>query len=142
MRILRWISFIPIAAMAAIFLGILWANYFHEASFYKQNFLASIVGLAPRFLGRFLPIICFVLTGAAIAPRRAYFQIGLLGTLGAVFGWPFGPRYFVSEYSVTFYATEALGALFGAAIGMLVAISLWRAKPNTSAKPKTSGHDS
>ena len=128
MRALRWLFFIPLSAAAAVLLGMLLKHIFPGAYFSRSSLLVAAGGLAPLFITRLLPIACFVVLGAAIAPKRGRAQIALLGVLGGVFGWPLGPQYSVSPDGFVFYVTEGLAAFAGAASGMLLAFKFLKGR--------------
>ena len=127
MKSIRWILFVPIAALGALLCGYLWSAYFPKAYFAASNIQISILGLAPLFLGKLAPVALFVLIGTAVVPKRTVTVICLLGILGGIFGVPFGPQYSESVGGATFYATEVIGAASGSAVGMLLALN-WRTR--------------
>lgn len=139
MRTMRWIAFVPIAAIVAIAFGVIWGQLFSTAYISKKNLFVYIAGVAPLFLGRLLPVLIFVLLGAVIAPKRGRVQIALLGVLGGVYAWPFGPEYYVSPGADTIYLIEALGDLFGVAVSMLIAFVWWSKGGNKGAGFKSLG---
>jgi len=132
MRILRWILFIPIAAVVAVSFGFIWANFSPKTYFSGQNIFLSLVGLTPLYLGRLLPIVVFILLGWFIVPTRGRVQIILLGVLGGIFGWPFGPQYSMGQAGVSLYLLNAFGTLSGVLVGMLTAFWLNRKKTANS----------
>jgi hypothetical protein len=101
-------------------------HIFPGAYFSRSSLWVAAGGLAPLFITRLLPIACFVVLGAAIAPKRGRVQIALLGMLGGIFGWPLGPQYSVSSDGVIFYVTEGSAAIVGAAAGMLLAFRFFK----------------
>jgi hypothetical protein len=134
MKVIRRLLFIPVSAILAVIIGFAWAGIFSSASYSEHSLWYSIVGLAPSFIGRLLPVTIFVVLGAWIAPRPGFFTIIILGLLGGVFGWPFGSTYEISTSGPTFYLVEGFGAIFGAGVGMLIGFTLSRRKnePNQS----------
>ena len=128
------------SAIAAVALGFAWSSVFSHASYSGQDVRYGIVSLAPLFFGRLLPVAAFVILGTVIAPVPGKPTVIVLGCLGGIFGWPFGPIYEVSRAGPIFYVTEGAGALLGAGAGMLVgfAISRRKKRPNQSPDP-TSG---
>ena len=128
MNIIRRLLFIPVSAIIAVVIGFAWAGVFTSASYSEHSLWYSIIGLAPSFIGRLLPVAIFVVLGVVIAPRPLFLTIITLGLLGGVFGWPFGPKYELSPFSPTFYLVEGIGAIFGAGIGMLIGFVIARRK--------------
>jgi hypothetical protein len=143
MKIFRWLLCVPLSAIVAIAIGFWWSDLFRHAFFSYHSLLFSIRGLSPLFFGRLLPVGIFVILGALIAPARGRKRIAVLGLLGGVFGWPFGPRYEISLSGPTYYAVEVAGAICGAAVGMTIAFLLWPAKdqkePTQTVQTPTSG---
>lgn len=115
--------------MVALVIGFTWAEVFSHASYAKHHLHLSVIGLAPSFFGRLVPIAIFVVLGALIAPSPKWRTIATLGLLGGVFGWPFGPVYEISTYGPTFYLVEVAGAIAGSGLGMLIAFALARRTP-------------
>ena len=128
MRILRWILFVPIAAVVAVSFGFIWTSLFPKTYFSGQNVFVSLVGLTPLYLGRLLPIVVFILLGWFIVPTRGRVQIVLLGVLGGIFGWPFGPQYSMGQAGLSLYLLNAFGTLSGVLVGMFTAFQLNRKK--------------
>ena len=128
MKLLRWLLFIPVSAIVAIAVGFLWMEMFTEASYSEHHILRSIVGLAPSFLGRALPVTIFVVLGTLIAPGPGLVTVSSLGIIGGVYGWPWGPIYEEFVFMHTIYLVEVGGAITGAAIGMSVGFTIARRK--------------
>lgn len=129
MKTLRWLIFIPVAAALAVASSFGIASLMPSRSYSEEHLFLSFVsprGLAPYVLERFVPVTLFVFIGAMLAPSHGRKVVVLLGVLGGVFGWPFGPQYSLEEGSV-FYAAASLGTLLGCAVGVLLAFQ-WQAK--------------
>jgi len=139
MNTIRRLLFIPVAAILAAIIGIMWAGIFSRASYSEHSLFYSVIGLAPSFLGRLLPVAAFIVLGALIAPRPRFLTIIILGLLGGVFGWPFGPKYEISTSGPIFYLVEGVGTIFGAGAGMLIGFVILRRKnePNQSLQTTT-----
>ena len=139
MDFVRRLLFVPVSAIVGVVAGFTWAAVFSRASYSEHNLFYSIVGLAPSFLGRLLAVAIFVVLGTIIAPRPRRPTVIVLGFLGGIFGWPFGPTYEVSTSGPTFYLIEGVGAICGAGIGMLIGFSIARRKkkPNKAPEPTT-----
>lgn len=137
MNILRRLLFIPFSAVAAVTIGFRFSAVFSEGYYSKHHIFYSIVGLAPSFFGRCLPVAAFVVLGTVIAPRPGKMTVSCLGLLGGVFGWPFGPIYEEFLVMPTFYLVEGVGAITGAALGMLIGFAVARRKkrPNQPLQP-------
>jgi hypothetical protein len=138
MKTLRRILCVPIAALIAIAMSLLWASIFTGASYSERSVFYSAVGLAPLFLGRFIPVALFVILGTAIAPAPRILGVFGFGALGGVFGWPLALRSDGFNASHTFHNTEILGAIAGAGIGILVGLLILRKntqKPNQTPHP-------
>jgi hypothetical protein len=137
MMIVRRLLFLPVSAIVAITVGFTWASVFSHATYSAHHVLYSIVGLAPLFFGRVFPVAVFVILGTVIAPRPGKVTIALLGILGGIFGWPFGPVYEISMAGPVFYLTEGIGAVIGAGVGMVIGFTVARRKerPNQSPEP-------
>ena len=128
MKMLRWLSFIPVATIAAIACGFSISGLFPSRSFDQHRLLLSLVspwGLAPQIAERLIPVALCVVLGSMLAPSHGRKVVVLLGLLGGVFGWPFGPQYSLAHGHI-FYAASAGGALLGCAIGMLLAFKWQR----------------
>ncbi len=121
---LRRLLFIPISALVSVAFGFLWFSIFSSASFDQESALRSALGLAPLFLGRFFAVAIFITLGTMIAPKPGTSTVAILGVLGGVYGWPFGPQYYVGVGGSTFYLTEGLGAILGSAAGMLISFNI------------------
>lgn len=134
MRALRWLFFLPLSAFSAVLLGLLLKHSFPDAYFSRSSLWISAGGLAPLFITRLLPIIFFVVLGAALAPQRGRVQITMLGVVGGVFGWPWGPQYSASADGFIFYVTEGLASITGTAIGMIFAFGYFRKQPKAEQK--------
>ena len=143
MKLLRWFLFIPVAAISAVACGFGVGALFDYRSYDKDHLLLSLIsprGLAPEIVERLVPVALFVFIGAVIAPSHGRKVVALLGVLGGMFGWPFGPRYSLA-YGHVFYAASAGGTLLGCAIGLLGAFQ-WQARcrrgmPNPMAEPSS-----
>jgi len=141
MKLLRWFLLIPVAAMAAVACGFGVGALFDYRSYDKEHIFLSLIsprGLAPQIIERLIPVALFVIIGTVIAPSRGKRVVVLLGVLGGIFGWPFGPGYSLA-YGHVFYAASAGGTLLGCAIGLLTAFQ-WQARcrretPNHTAEP-------
>jgi hypothetical protein len=137
MNLLRWLLFIPVATVLAVACGFGIGGLLPLRSFNQNHIVLSIVspsGLAPEILERLLPVTLFILLGAMIAPSMGRKVTIMLGILGGIFGWPFGPRYSL-EYGHIFYAASAAGTLIGCALGMLLAFQWQAARRAKQAQP-------
>ena len=144
MKTLRRILCVPVAALLAVAMSLLWASVFTGASFSERSVLFSAVGLAPLFLGRFIPVALFVILGTAIAPAPRIISVFGLGALGGVFGWPLALRSDGFAARHTFHNTEIFGAIAGASIGILVGLLILRkntqkSNPEGCVRPERSG---
>lgn len=129
MKTLRWLLFIPVAAILAIACSFGIASLMPFRSYSQEHLFLSLIsprGLAPYILERFIPVALFVVIGAMLAPTQGRKVIVTLGLLGGVFGWPFGPQYSLEGGSV-FYAAASFGTLVGCAVGLLLAFQ-WQTK--------------
>jgi hypothetical protein len=129
MKTLRWLIFIPVAAALAVACSFGIASLMPSRSYSEEHLFLSLIsprGLAPYVLERFIPVALFILIGAMLAPSHGRKVVVVLGVLGGVFGWPFGPQYSLEGGSM-FYATASLGTLLGCAVGLLLAFQ-WQAK--------------
>ena len=126
MKIVRWVLFVPLAALAALFFAVTWSDLMPNELIFE-------------FLKRMLGVTMFILLGLAIAPRRRLTQVAILGSLGGLYGWPFGPTYSMWLGGPSFYLAEGVGAIVGSAVGMLVGLRLFRnypeKGPNKSPEP-------
>jgi hypothetical protein len=130
MKRVRWILFIPVAAVCAYAAGELWAQIFSRAYISHSGILSFVSGVYPLFFGRLIPVFVFIFLGTILVPKRGYVQIILLSLLGGVFGWPFGQEYYLGPGMDTFYIVESLGVLCGVAIGIVSAFRLRRNSGN------------
>ena len=128
MKIIRWITFLPISVFLAISFGFWWSSVFSRATYSYRSIWASVVGLGPLFLGRVLPVFLFVALAAVIAPRVNRFGVGFLGLLGGVYGFPLGLTFYPEYGNSVFWGTQVCGAIIGSAFGMLFAFRLSRAR--------------
>jgi hypothetical protein len=129
MKTLRWLIFIPVAAALAVACSFGIASLMPSRSYSEEHLFLSFVsprGLAPYVLERFVSVALFVVIGTMLAPSRGRRVVAVLGVLGGVFGWPFGPVYSLAGGSV-FYAAAASGTLLGCAAGLLLAFQ-WQTK--------------
>ena len=129
MKTLRWLIFIPLAAALAVACSFGIASLMPTRTYSEEHPILSFVsprGLAPYVLERFVPIALFVFVGVMLAPSHGRKVVVVLGVLGGVFGWPFGPQYSLAGGSV-FYAASAIGTLLGCAFGLLLAFQ-WQTK--------------
>jgi hypothetical protein len=112
------------------------SGFFPDRSYSEDHLLLSVVsprGLAPYIVEHLIPVTLFVLIGTILAPSRGRKVVVLLGVLGGVFGWPFGPQYFLAGGSV-FYAAAASGTLLGCAIGLPLSFQ-WQTKRRKAGEP-------
>jgi hypothetical protein len=123
MTLLRRIACIPVAAAVTFLCGILWSSAFTTAYYSEHSLLHSVVGLAPSFFGRFLPVALFIVISTVVAPRPGKYSVAAFGLLGGIYGWPFGPEYVVATSGPTFYLVEGSGSIAGAAFGLLLAFA-------------------
>ena len=137
MKMLRRLLCIPGAAVVAVTVGFMWASVFRSAYFSEDSVLRSLEGLAPLFLGRCIPVMVFVTLAAAVAPAPRLTSIAVFGVLGGVFGWPFGPRYVLTQLGPTFYLAEGLGAIAGAGVGMIIALAISRKRKATKSSTES-----
>lgn len=129
MKPLRWLLFIPVAAISAVACSFGIASLMPSRSYSEEHLILSLVsprGLAPYILERFVPVALFVVIGAMLAPTHGRKVVVALGVLGGVFGWPFGSQYSLEGGSV-FYAAASVGTLLGCAVGLLLAFR-WQTK--------------
>lgn len=129
MKTLRWLIFVPAATMLAVACSFGITSLMPSRTYSEEHLLLSLVsprGLAPFFLERFVPVVLFVVIGAMLAPTQGRKVVVVLGVLGGVFGWPFGPQYSLAGGSV-FYAAASFGTLLGCAVGLLIAFQ-WQTK--------------
>jgi len=132
-KTLRWIGFIPFAAILSVGCGIGITLLLPARSYSSAHPILSIVspwGLAPEILERLLPVALFVVIGTASAPTSGRKVVAVLGVLGGLFGWPFGAEYMLRGHAV-FYAAAASGTLVGCALGLLVALRLQAKRRNS-----------
>jgi hypothetical protein len=123
MKTLRWLIFIPVATSLAVACGFVISRLLPSRSYSEEHLFLSLIsprGLAPYVLERVVPVALFVLVGTMLAPSRGRIVVSVLGVLGGVFGWPFGPEYSLAGSSA-FYAAASSGTLFGCAAGLLLA---------------------
>lgn len=134
MPLLRRLLFLPLSAVVATVVGLAWP--FTSWTYSRHSLFRSIVGLAPLFFGHLVPIVLFVTLGTLLAPRPGRTTVAILGFLGGLFGWPFGPSYELWGGDMVFYLTAGTGSLAGAALGMLIAFHLARRKKTPNPLPE------
>lgn len=125
MKILRWLTFLPIAAAAAIATGFALSALFPERSFEADHLLLSIVhprGLAGFILPRFAAACVFVLIGSLLAPGSGRNVVIILTLLAGIFSMPV-PTWPGAEV-LSFFSASVAGALLGCATAMLLAFHL------------------
>ena len=135
MRLLRLLCAIPVSAIFGVVVGVLWSGWFPSAYYSEDSIVASVVGLAPSFVGRVLPVALFVVASSMLFPARRLRTIVIFSVLGGIYGCPFGSIYELPNSRV-FYSTEIAGSIVGAATGCWIAASLLgRARRKKAAEP-------
>lgn len=125
MRTLRWVVFIPGAAIVAVACSFGIGGLMPVRSFSEEHLFLSFVsprGLVPFILERMIPVALFVVIGTMLAPSHGRKVVVLLGVMGGLFGGPFGPQYELEGGSAFFAAS--LGSALGCAVGLLLAFQL------------------
>lgn len=127
MKILRWLLFLPVAAIAAVATGFAVASLFPTGSFHPDHVMLSIVhprGLAGFILPRFLAVTVFMLLGSLLAPGSGRKVVIVLAVLAGVYSVPVPtwPGADVPE----FFSASVAGAFVGCAVGMLLGFHLRR----------------
>ena len=125
MKFIRWLIFLPVAAIAAVATGFSVASLFPERSFSPDHVMLSIVhprGLAGFILARFAAVVVFVLLGSLLAPGSGRKVVVVLALLGGVYSMPL-PTWPGGDVP-QFFGASIAGALIGCAVGMLLAFHL------------------
>ena len=127
MNPLRWLIFVPVAAVAAIITGFTVADFFPTCSYHPDHLVLSIVhprGLAGFILSRFAAAIVFVFLGSVLAPGSGRKVVVALALIAGVYSIPL-PSWPGAD-TPQFFSASISGALLGCAIGMLLAFHLRR----------------
>lgn len=135
MNVLRWLTFLPVATIAAVGTGFALSSLFPERSFEPDHLLLSVVhprGLAGYIVPRFSSAVVFVLLGSLLAPGTGRKVVISLALLGGVFSFP--PPAWPGAEILSFYSAAVSGALVGCAVGMLFGFHLRRRRSSRSSE--------